>query len=81
MRRRQADSRQKPIEKPPKVSRTISERGYSKAELFELWTYFRGQSNAVHIMQDFALCSKTEARALIDEFERLRRRNPNEEQI
>lgn len=42
---------------------------YSKAELYELWTYFRDQSNATEMMRDFALCSRKEAEALIREFE------------
>lgn len=42
---------------------------YSKAELYELWTFFAGQHDAVQMMADFALCSREEAQALIDEFE------------
>lgn len=43
--------------------------GYNKGELYELWTFFSGQHDAVRMMQDFALCSREEAQALIDEFE------------
>lgn len=42
---------------------------YSKAELYELWTFFAGQHNEVQMMMDFALCSREEAEALIREFE------------
>lgn len=42
---------------------------YTKSELFALWTFFSGQRDEVQMMQDFALCSREEAQALIDEFE------------
>ena len=42
---------------------------YSKAELYELWTFFAGQHDEAQMMADFALCSREEAQALIDEFE------------
>ena len=42
---------------------------YSKAELYELWTFFAGQHDEVQMMMDFALCSREEAEALIREFE------------
>lgn len=42
---------------------------YSKAELYELWTFFAGQHDEIQMMADFALCSREEAEALIDEFE------------
>lgn len=42
---------------------------YSEAELFELWRGFREQHDAARILQDFALCNKTEAKALIANFE------------
>lgn len=43
--------------------------GYSKDELLGLWMGFRGQSNEVQMLMDFALCDKAEAQALIDDFE------------
>ena len=43
--------------------------GYSKSELFGLWQGFRGQTNELRMMQDFALCDQKEAQALIDDFE------------
>lgn len=43
--------------------------GYSKSELYGLWQGFRGQSNEVQMLMDFATCSKDEAQALIDDFE------------
>lgn len=43
--------------------------GYSKNELYGLWQGFRGQSNEVQMLMDFATCSKDEAQALIDDFE------------
>ena len=42
---------------------------YSKDDLFTLWLNFRGQSNELQMMEDFGLCSKDEAQALIDDFE------------
>lgn len=42
---------------------------YSKAELYELWTFFAGQHDEVQMMMDFALCNREEAQALIAEFE------------
>lgn len=42
---------------------------YSKSDLYGLWLGFRGQHDEVRILQDFALCSKQEAEALIAEFE------------
>ena len=43
--------------------------GYSRDELFGLWQGFRGQTNELRMMQDFALCDQKEAQALIDDFE------------
>ena len=43
--------------------------GYSKSELFGLWQGFRGQTNELRMMQDFALCDQKEAQALIADFE------------
>lgn len=42
---------------------------YSKDDLFTLWLNFRGQHDELRMMQDFALCGKQEAEALIAEFE------------
>ena len=42
---------------------------YSKDDLFTLWLNFRGQSNELQMMSDFALCDKAEAQAIVDEFE------------
>ena len=42
---------------------------YSKAELYELWTFFSGQHDELQMMMDFALCSREKAQALICEFE------------
>ena len=42
---------------------------YSKDDLFTLWLSFRGQHDEVRVLQDFALCNKQEAEALIAEFE------------
>ena len=42
---------------------------YTKSELYSLWTFFSGQHDAAQMMQDFALCSREEAEALIREFE------------
>lgn len=42
---------------------------YSKSDLYGLWLGFRGQHDEVRILQDFALCRKQEAEALIAEFE------------
>lgn len=42
---------------------------YSKSDLYGLWLGFRGQHDEVRVLQDFALCSKQEAEALIAEFE------------
>ena len=44
---------------------------YSKDDLFTLWLNFRGQHDELRMMQDFALCGKQEAEALIAEFELL----------
>ena len=35
--------------------------GYSRDELFGLWQGFRGQTNELRMMQDFALCDQKEA--------------------
>ena len=43
--------------------------GYSRDELLGLWMGFRGQSNEVQMLMDFALCDKAEAQGLIDDFE------------
>ena len=43
--------------------------GYSRDELFGLWQGFRGQTNELRMIQDFALCDQKEAQALIDDFE------------
>ena len=43
--------------------------GYSKSELYGLWQGFREQSNEIQMLMDFAVCSKAEAQALIDDFE------------
>lgn len=42
---------------------------YSKDDLFTLWLNFRGQSNELQMMSDFALCDKAKAQAIVDEFE------------
>ena len=42
---------------------------YSKDDLFTLWLNFRGQSNELQMMSDFALCDKAEAQKLLDDFE------------
>ena len=42
---------------------------YSKSELFEVWTVVAGQHDEIQMMADFALCSREEAEALIDECE------------
>lgn len=43
--------------------------GYSRDELFGLWMGFRGQTNELQMLMDFALCDEAEAQALIDDFE------------
>lgn len=43
--------------------------GYSKSELFSFWKLFKDQHDAVRVLQDFALCDRAEAKALIAEFE------------
>lgn len=43
--------------------------GYSKSELYGFWKLFKDQHDAVRVLQDFALCDKAEAKALIAEFE------------
>lgn len=43
--------------------------GYTKPELYSFWKRFKGQHDAVRVLQDFALCGRAEAKALIAEFE------------
>lgn len=44
--------------------------GYSRLELYEMWRdNFRGQHDETRVLQDFALCDRAEAKALIAEFE------------
>lgn len=43
--------------------------GYTKSELYSFWKLFKEQHDAVRVLQDFALCDRAEAKALIAEFE------------
>lgn len=43
--------------------------GYTKSELYSFWKLFKGQHDAVRVLQDFALCGRAEAKALVAEFE------------
>lgn len=43
--------------------------GYTKSELYSFWKRFKEQHDAVRVLQDFALCDRAEAKALIAEFE------------
>lgn len=42
---------------------------YAKYELYSFWKLFKDQHDAVRVLQDFALCDKATAKAMIADFE------------
>ena len=43
--------------------------GYTKDELYSLWTGFREQPGAAKLLSEFALCNREEAQRMIAGFE------------